>query len=322
MARYIHFDWAMKRMLRDKANFGILEGFLTSLFERNIKIDHLLESEGNQEHAEDKFNRVDLIARDDNGDTYAIEIQNTRELNYFHRMLYGVSKFITEHINKGQDYATVRKIYSINIVYFDLGQGKDYVYHGYTEFHGLHDKNDILHLSEHQKEQFGVGKTKDYETPGDLMPEYYILRVEDFDHQAVTPLDEWIEFLKTGEIPETVHAPGLTEARQKLVEDKMTDLDRRAYLRHIENRAYQRSVIQTGIIEGRAEGRAEGLAEGLAKGLAKGRAEGLAEGIEKGIEQIVIAAFRRNIPIEQIELFSGLSREKILEIINPANSTI
>ena len=29
--RYIRFDWAVKRLLRNKANFGVLEGFLTVL---------------------------------------------------------------------------------------------------------------------------------------------------------------------------------------------------------------------------------------------------------------------------------------------------
>ncbi len=28
---YIRFDWAMKHMLRDKANFDILEGFVSVL---------------------------------------------------------------------------------------------------------------------------------------------------------------------------------------------------------------------------------------------------------------------------------------------------
>ena len=45
--QYIRFDWAMKRLLCDKANFGVLEGFLTTLLGRRIKIQKLLESECN-----------------------------------------------------------------------------------------------------------------------------------------------------------------------------------------------------------------------------------------------------------------------------------
>ena len=59
--RYIRFDWAVKRLLRNKANFGVLEGFLTVLLGEPIRIVEILESEGNQLNETDKFNRVDRI---------------------------------------------------------------------------------------------------------------------------------------------------------------------------------------------------------------------------------------------------------------------
>ena len=43
MANYIRFDWAMKRLLRNKANFSVLEGLLTTLLGENITIRDLLE---------------------------------------------------------------------------------------------------------------------------------------------------------------------------------------------------------------------------------------------------------------------------------------
>jgi len=92
-----------------------------------------------------------MLAEDTNGELLIIEIQNNRELDYFHRMLYGVSKAITGYIGLGDAYSNVRKVYSINIVYFDLGQGKDYVYHGKTFFRGLHVPEDVLQLSVRQK---------------------------------------------------------------------------------------------------------------------------------------------------------------------------
>ena len=63
-----------------------------------------------------------------------------------------MSKTIAEYIGLGDAYSKVRKVYSINIVYFDLGEGKDYVYHGKTDFRGLHNPNDILRLSVRQRE--------------------------------------------------------------------------------------------------------------------------------------------------------------------------
>ena len=128
----IRFDWAMKRLLRDKSNYVVLEGFLSTLLSEDLRISRFLESESNQMDKEDKFNRVDILAEDTQGRLLIIEVQNSRELYYFHRMLYGVSKAISEYINLGDDYDKVRKVYSINIVYFDLGQGEDYVYHGKT----------------------------------------------------------------------------------------------------------------------------------------------------------------------------------------------
>ena len=47
--RYIRFDWAVKRLLRQKANFDVLEGFLTVLLGEEVKIIELLESESNQQ---------------------------------------------------------------------------------------------------------------------------------------------------------------------------------------------------------------------------------------------------------------------------------
>ena len=58
----VRFDWAIKHILRDKANFDILEGFLSALLEDdNIKILSILESETNQEKELDKYNCVNIL---------------------------------------------------------------------------------------------------------------------------------------------------------------------------------------------------------------------------------------------------------------------
>ena len=274
MTNLVRFDWAIKRILRNKANHAVLEGLLTSLLGGRYTIVRFLESEANQEDENDKFNRVDLLAEDERGELFIFEIQNNRELYYFHRILYGTSKVITDYINAGEDYQKVRKVYSINIVYFSLGQGRDYVYHGKTFFKGLHDPNDILKLSNRQSEVF-FGDTfqkgeKSGREVGDVFSEYYLLCVNNFDKVAVTPIDEWMEFLKSGTIANDSTAPGLVDARQCLDVCKLSREDRLAYERHMMNISYQRDVIATGYDDGRQDG----LAEGLAKGIAEGRAEG------------------------------------------------
>lgn len=301
----IRFDWAMKRLLRNKSNYVVLEGFLSTLLGEDLHIKRFLESEANQTDSTDKFNRADMLVEDTKGRLLIVEVQNNRELDYFHRMLYGVSKTISEYINLGDDYDKVRKVYSINIVYFDLGQGEDYIYHGKTEFRGLHNPHDILKLSVRQREMF-VGKEA-----GDIFPEYYVLRVNDFDKVAKTPLDEWVQFLKTGEIDSTATAKGLPEARERLRVDSLPKAEKQAYFRDMEAIRYQRSVIKTGWYEGRADGLAEGRAEGRAEGIAEGRAEGIVEGKKENTRETVRRMKALGLPLETIAQVTQLSFQDI-----------
>jgi predicted transposase/invertase (TIGR01784 family) len=72
----------------------------------------MLESESNKENIEDKFNRVDMLAENSKGELIIVEVQNNCELDYFHRMLYGVSKAITEYIKEGEEYNQIKKIFN------------------------------------------------------------------------------------------------------------------------------------------------------------------------------------------------------------------
>ena len=310
--RYIRFDWAIKRLLRQKANFGVLEGLLTVLLNEKVEIIELLESESNQQTIDDKFNRVDIKAKNSKGEIIIVEIQNTRELYYLERILYGVAKAITEHISLGERYYEVKKIYSVSILYFDIGIGDDYLYHGQNTFLGVHTGDQLL-VSTKEKNAI-VSKL-----PSEIFPEYFLIRVNEFDKVAVTPLEEWIEYLKTGRIRPDTQAPGLAEARRKLVYYNMNPKERHAYDEHLNAIMIQNDVLDgaklegrmEGLAEGLAEGKAEGKVEGLAEGLAEGKAEGLAEG-EKN-KQIEIARKFKEIGLstEMIIQGTGLSAEEI-----------
>ena len=250
--KYIRFDWAVKRMLRDKANFAVLEGLITVLTGEVVKIEELLESEGNQERADDKFNRVDIKAKNAKGEIIIVEVQLTRQLYFLQRMLYGVSKAITEHIEIGNKYDKVKKVYSINILYFDLGKGSDYLYHGKTVFTGVHT-NDRLEVNTKEADELRM------RVPEDIFPEYYIIRVNEFNNVATTPIEEWLDYLKNNRIKDDTSTPGLKEARQKLLYMTMSDKERRAYDAHMDDIMVQNDVLDTAKREGRAEGRAEGI---------------------------------------------------------------
>ena len=309
---FVSFDWALKRILRDKANFDVLEGFLTTLLQFNVKIHRLLESESNKDRSESKYNRVDLLAENGDGELILIEVQGEPEFAYFQRMLFGASKLVTDYINGGQNYENVKKIYSVNIVYFDLGQGDDVVYHGKTEFRGIHN-GDLLRLSPYQKQKFDVSDI--YE----LYPEYYILKVNDFNRWSRVPLDQWLYFLATSDIPDDADAPGLKEAREKLVIIQMSREEQRAYESYWMDRHILENTMTTargeGKLEGYEEGKAKGMAEGRAKGMAEGRAEGRAEGISEGARKKALEIARKmkeqGLPEESIMEITGLTSEEL-----------
>ena len=302
--RYIRFDWAVKRLLRNKANFGVLEGFLTVLLGEPIRIVEILESEGNQLNETDKFNRVDIKARNSKDEIIIVEVQNTREIYYLERILFGVAKAITEHIELGQLYSEVKKVYSISILYFDIGRGTDYLYHGQNSFVGVHT-GDLLEVSTKEKNAI-VRKL-----PAEIFPEYFLIRVNEFNRVAVTPLEEWIEYLKTGVIHPDTKAPGLEEARRKLVYYNMNKAEQLAYDEHINAIMIQNDVLSTAAMEGRQEGRQEGLAEGRQEGLAEGRQEGLAEGRMEEKQANARRMKALNLPVETICQVTGLSAGEI-----------
>ena len=293
--KYIRFDWVVKRMLRDKANFAVLEGLITVLTGEQVTIAEILESDGNQVNTVDKFNRVDIKAKNERGDIIIVEVQLTRQLYYLRRMLYGVSKAITEHIEIGNKYDKVKKVYSINILYFDLGQGSDYLYHGKTVFTGVHT-GDQLRVNTREADEIKMT------VPEDVFPEYYIIRVNEFNDVARTPIEEWLDYLKNNRIKDDTSTPGLKEARQRLLYMTMTDAERKAYDAHMDDIMVQNDVLDTAKMEGRAEGRIEGRAEGRVEGRTEEKIE-----MAKKMKAMGMA-------IETISQISGLTAEQIEQL--------
>jgi len=246
--KLISFDWAIKRILRSKANFDILEGFLSELLKEDIKIIEILESESNQDMLSDKFNRLDLKVKNQNDEIILIEIQYSSELDYLQRILYASSKAIIEHMKEGMAYSKISKVISISILYFDFGDGDDYIYKGTTNFIGLHNKT-TLKLNEKQKELY---KTNLVEK---IYPEYYLIKVRNFDDNAKDTLDEWINFLKNETIPDNPKAKGLLKASQALDYLKMSKEEQLLYDQHEKDRHHEASIYESTYIIGKLEER-------------------------------------------------------------------
>ncbi len=290
--KLIRFDWAMKKLLRDKANFVVLEGFLSVLLNEQIRVKQILDSESNKETDNDKHNRVDVLVQNSKNELVIIEVQNSKEYDYFHRILFGTSKAITEHIKEGQAFASVKKIISITIAYFDLGQGKDYLYHGKNVFKGVH-KGDILNLSDKQKELYE--KNDVYE----IFPEYWLIKVSQFTDSINDKLDEWIYFFKNSEVKDGFTAQGLPEAKEKLDRMKLSGKELSIYETYLKDLRDKASEQHTKMADAQ---------ELIQKALKKGKDE-------KEIETI-IRPYEKGRSPEEIADFLDITLEKVLQIIN------
>jgi len=125
------------------------------------------------------------------------------------------------------------------------------------------------------------------------------------------PLDEWIYFLKKSQIKEEFTAQGLALAKENLLVDSLSAEERANYLRFMENRRYEVSIIESS----RSEGRLEGLEEGMEQGIQAGMEQGIQAGIEQGKQQekmnIARTLKQKGTELDIITEITGLSREEI-----------
>jgi hypothetical protein len=272
----IKFEWAIKRQLRDKANYGIIEGFLSELLREDVTILNIGESDDKQDSIENIFNCADIIVKNNRNETFLIELQNISEADCLFRMEYGKPRTINSHIRQSDNYRNVSWACSINIVYFDMGHGNDYVYwrrgkNGFSARHIMRRTDECrqLQLSAKQKAYF------DQSAVGHLDPDYCIIMLNSFDGAITDSLDEWIYYLKHDMIFEDFKAKGLPEARKILRIDALSTRERASYYRHIEMLLLEKNAISDAKNEGFFEGRAEG--EAKRKALEKEKAEREAE---------------------------------------------
>ncbi|MBQ5512756.1 MAG: hypothetical protein IIT83_03625, partial [Bacteroidales bacterium] len=246
----------------------------------------------------------------------------SRYTYYLERILFGVSKAVVEQAQEGEDYGKINKVYSISIVYYDFGEGEDYIYRGTTEFRGVR-KGDILRISRKeelteeelmQEQGKDADKRRQYklkkQTIGDIFPEYCLIRINAFRPSIANALEEWMTFLKDNSINDDTTVPGLVEAKEVLKRSNMTEAELNTYVRHLEAMQNEKSATQYSYASGKVDGRAEGLAEGRAEG----RAEGLAEGEHQKSIDIARKMKSANLDVDFISNMTGLSIAEIEKI--------
>jgi len=255
----VSFDWALKGILREKANFVVLSGLLTELLGKKVTVYDILESESNVDNVDGKSNKLDLKAKIDDDELAIFEVQVNRQGDFFHRILYGTSNAVVEQLHKGDKFGKIRKVYSVDIVYFDLGKGSDYIYHGTTSFKGLHNRETLLLSDKEMK--FLPHSVHGEQSVGALFPEYYLIYPNWFNGKIKNRIDEWVYALKTSTVESTFTAAGIQELGEALDERKMTESERIAHEDHIKYTRVKDSEIETAWEDGLIEGKVRGMAK-------------------------------------------------------------
>ena len=283
----VSFDWAIKNILRDKANYDVLEGFLLALLKDKISITDIVESESNQDNRDMKFNRVDVLATNSKGERIIIEVQYSPEQSYFKRLLYGTSKDIVDNLKSGEDYSEVKKVYSVSLIYFDVeaktenSKDRDYVYHGKVDFTGLHNGKKVA-----INPTYLVGYDKTKKDDINIFPEYFIIPLELFNDAVNDDLDEWIYAFKHHEVKEEFKSVGIKELGEKLDFVSMDKEQQRRYKKYLEDLASDRGTLKLTELKAKKEKALE---------------------IAKSLKEL-------NVPIDKIMKSTGLSKIELEEL--------
>nr|VFK41516.1 MAG: conserved hypothetical protein (putative transposase or invertase) [Candidatus Kentron sp. TC] len=288
--KIITFDWAIKTVLRDKANFDVLEGFLSALFGRDITILEFLESESNQVEGAAKYNRVDLLAKLDSNERIIVEVQYLSEMDYLRRLAYGTAKTIVENLGLGEPYGNVKKVYSVSLLHFDaVEEGDDYIYHGKNEFTGFHTHNPVTF-----KRALAGDETRD--GPTNVFPEYFLIPLRYFTDVVQDDLDEWLYAFKNNEVLDEFTAIGIGALKEKFDYLKLDEKERYQFDKHIDRVRSERGMI--------ASARWEGLEEGLDKGRERER------------KRLVGSMHKNGASIDRIATYTGLSEGTIRQLLD------
>jgi predicted transposase/invertase (TIGR01784 family) len=253
MSDLVSFDYAIKYLLKDKGDYDIVEGFISTLISscgyKPIKIKALLESASNKESKELKSSIADLVVEDDAGNKYIVEIDRSYTSLFLHKACFNSSRLIVDSISSNDDYSTIKKIIHINLLYFPFGNIKAPLHYGKTIFHEIdrvHPKS--LHIADLGMKFFDAHN---------IFPEYFVISVPLFNDVIKDELDEWLYMMKHSEVKKDFKSPYMKKVADRLNILKMSPADRKEYTSYRNESLKERDYIVSAEEKGKAEGKAE-----------------------------------------------------------------
>ena len=265
----ISFDYAIKYLLKNKANYDIVEGFISSLLKTEgygpVKIKALLDTESNKETRNLKKSIADLIIEDLNGQKYIVEVERAYTANFIHKACFNSCRLVVDSIDGGEDYSTIKKVFHISLLYFIPDNIKTPLSHGKTVFKTIETKETIdLHIASLGGQIFDLN----------ILPEYFLITVPMFNNVIKQEIDEWLYVMKNSVTKENFKSLCMKKVKDRLSVLNMDPVEKDAYYTYIKEVITQRDAINAAEIKGEIKGRAEGKTEGFIEVAKKMLAEG------------------------------------------------
>lgn len=287
----ISLDYAIKYLLKDKGDYEIVEGFISAILcdagYGSVKIKALLESESNRESRELKRSIADVIVEDERGHKYIVEIDRSYTSMFLNKACFNTCRLIVDSLGVSEDYATIKKVFHINLLYFPYSDMKSPLYHGKTIFREIDTQHSMhLHLADMGGKIFDLYN---------IFPEYFVISIPLFNDIIKKEIDEWLYFAKHSEVRDDFKSPYMKKVSERLNILKMTPFEREDYHNHVSKSLKERDYIVS------AE--------------EKGKTAGMALGEKERSIKTARRMLSDNEPIEKIAKYTELSIEEINKLL-------
>ena len=249
-------DFIFKKLFGEKDDEIILLSFLNAILSKTYtepltEIIIIENKELTKEMLEDKTGRIDVRAKTQNGEQIDVEVQLTDQNNMDKRTLFYWGKLFLEGIKQGEDYTTLKKVITINLVNFNYLETKDY----HSSFHLWEDSEKDYLLSDVMEIHFIE------------LPKFRKNKLENIK-EGNKELNRWLSFLQQDISEERLEEIIKMDPAIKMAEEKLEKLshdpDTIALYRAREDSAHERAnLISTGIRRGIEEGIQQGIQQGI-----------------------------------------------------------
>ena len=306
-------DVGFKAVFADRNNKDILIGVLNQILPPEARIEDIKEYSDREQRRDVPYGKktvLDLVCVDRDDRTFVVEMQASEEDFFFERCVYYASGLYHLELSDGVRYKGLRPVYVVSFLNYRLRHDDESLWdtdHFISNWRFTEKRTGMV--ADQTISVIFVEMTLFTKTLEECVTEFdrlfYIFR----NSEGFQRVPEWIEEVGgiSRRLAEACEIAAFDKDKKLKYEiDKMNEWDILAQREFAERKSFEK-----GYADGEAKGIADGTAKGMAEGMAKGKAEGKAEGMIEGRLEVAKALLASGMPIEQIELYTKLSKEQI-----------